>query len=566
MHNLQYYFKDRPLLKKLARIRLRSCQFRHTGHFFAQTISLGPAPAHNSLPDIFPPRRAWHSHRSRYRQGKENVLEESLYRAMAGFNQRDVGTTWAKNLAHTVDAIRRRALGSDAFQFDRPKLRAEAKDRQKGVYRPIAVFAMSDNIVCSLVAKYWCDFFGPVVSKSCLSFGFGDRDMPPAQRNDGIANLLDYQANHRVRPLHVAEADIMACFDSVQHGVAWHCFQKLKSQAEQYHGHPADETAVKIMQAYLACYCFEDAIMAEADLRTETGTPRAHFKRPPVMSSENARQIGLPQGGALSGTFIHCVLHQADVALEQLKEAEGSEFLHLRFVDDMLLVSPDRATCELAYACYLSTLTQLHLPFHSPTLVTTYGADFWDSKSKAPFLWDASRQPGSCPWIRFLGYDLRADGMLRVSSGSVVRHQKKIDGFLRTFWRQLLKVKRLRHSLIEVTVRLRWHLVAMAIGRRPSQGEQHKISWTGSFPLLKGRPHVETQLRALDRFRERNVIQFRAKVRDRFGRSGPKGGLQVRMAFRTSYVAAFSAPSMLSSGRSWDDSKATRQPMSYPRD
>lgn len=75
---------------------------------------------------------------------------------------------------------------------------------------------------------------------------------------------------------------------------------------------------------------------------------------------------------------------------------------------------------------YLRALNELKLPFHKPKSVEQYGPEFWDSKSKKPYRWTGKKEPGCVPWVQFVGYQVRYDGLVRIKKASVQKHLDKL--------------------------------------------------------------------------------------------------------------------------------------------
>ncbi|MHC4537067.1 MAG: hypothetical protein ACYS6K_24220 [Planctomycetota bacterium] len=65
------------------------------------------------------------------------------------------------------------------------------------------------------------------------------------------------------------------------------------------------------------------------------------------------------------------------------------------------------------------------LPAHTPVPIKEYSKDYYDIKSKLPFRWGNRRGERIIPWISFLGYQVRYDGIIRVRRKSIQKELEK---------------------------------------------------------------------------------------------------------------------------------------------
>src|SRR5205085_4021107 len=107
-----------------------------------------------------------------------------------------------------------------------------------------------------------------------------------------------------------------------------------------------------------------------------------------------------------------------DKAITAIQEKNEGKLLYLRYCDDMILISPDRAVCVAAFAAYRRALERLLLPAHPPESVLKYSRAFWEGKSKHPYRWSQS----GAPWVQFVGYQVRYDGVVRIRQKSIRKH------------------------------------------------------------------------------------------------------------------------------------------------
>ena len=254
-------------------------------------------------------------------------------------------------------------------------------------------------------------------------------------------------------------------------------------------------------------------------------------------------------------------MDRADRELRRL--GNGSRFLYLRYCDDMVILSPSRGACRQAFDAYRRCMWQLRLPVHPaswpdrsvtglvrelwrrslrvewgklplrgalrkwrkemlrPGLGGRYGKAFWKGKTRAPYRWAPPLMWfRRSPWIQFVGYQFRSDGVVRIRKDSFVRHVKKVSQLIRELLHRVdcSKPGTVRKTQWQIMHRLRMRLVAMAVGRRGIRPPAHTpqpASWCGGFEAIDGQPFVERQLAALDRHRERQLNWFRRAMAKR---------------------------------------------------
>jgi hypothetical protein len=510
----EIYFAPDRIIRELCRARVKWAERRNEALFLHNIDRSQPSaeeiPAANwgDIPtDIFPPRKSW----NRYRRRSDGDNLETLVCAVRYLSRETPEATWARHLADTVEMIRERALSQRPFVFSAPRIVPEVKDRDQRTYRPLASFVLSDKIIDCLTARYFREKLDSALLGCCLAFR-SDGD----GRHNGLDMLLRERQNHN--RLFVAECDIRGFFDCVSHAVARRALSELIADAEQRQPnlniHPR---AVEIFDAYLSCYSFLRNVRrgAELELQANRGSKANYpWSEPDLRRFHGSALdgIGVPQGGALSGVIANAVLHSADKRLDSL--CAEHQVTYLRYCDDMILLSPDRDACAAAFDSYRSVVTGLRLPIHpSPSLRPYEGSQkkfFWNRKSRPVYKWGDPSDLGCYPWIQFLGYQIRYDGMVRIRQSSVDKELRKLAD---VSGRVLSLVKsgdpaNIRCSPSNIAHRFRMKLISMGVGRRSQGqplGEPSPNCWTYGFRWLLGKNCVTTNLMALDRQRERQI-------------------------------------------------------------
>lgn len=441
---------------------------------------------------------------------------------------------WAVRLAARIRRIQDRALSPGLFQFSVPMIRHQEKDRAKGEFRPIAVFQVDDKIIDSLTARYFRNCLDPALRDSCFAFRCSNPGKPAPQFHDAFEKILRLRRRHVRTGLFVAECDIKGFFDCVAHNVALASLEALIEDAKKLSPSlTIDQRGIGIFRAFLNCYSFPQnvRIRAEPALKRATGNTNAHYKWPESELAQfhqnvNDARIGVPQGGALSCLIANCVLHVADKTLSRLQRRLKPTFTYIRYCDDMIILSPDKASCECAFAAYQECLRSLYLPIHPAKAVSSYSRAFWDGKTNSPYHWGRDRGMGDVPWIQFVGYQVRADGLVRVRKKSLKKQFRKLtrtaDDLIRHIARESQQsgvdphvASRVRKSRRSILYRFRQKLISMSVGRRKLHDGVNcpqTMSWTFGYRALRGKLFPKAMLRSLDRHVERQIRRVKRRL------------------------------------------------------
>ena len=333
----------------------------------------------------------------------------------------------------------------------------------------------------------------------------------------------------------VAECDIKGFFDCVSHEVARASVDELIRDARRKRsGLTIHPRALEIFDSYLRGYSFlrnikrrQSYLLANRDRLGEFRWPIVDLRA--FHNGAEPDDVGVPQGGALSCFIANAVLHGADKQLDRLRRAERKAYSYLRYCDDMILLSRDEAVCNKAFECYQRSLKEKLLPVHPPVAIEGYSPGFWEGKSKAPYRWGSKKADGEIPWIQFVGYQIRHDGLVRVRPSSIEKQRKKITRVAD----ELLKVLNpgprtgriippfaatLRKTNRQILHRLRQKLISMAVGRVRLGREELEplpMCWASGFRGLVGKQITPLALKRLDNHRERQIqrVSRRLKLR-----------------------------------------------------
>jgi hypothetical protein len=252
-------------------------------------------------------------------------------------------------------------------------------------------------------------------------------------------------------------------------------------------------------------------------------------------------RIGVPQGGAVSGVIANLVLNQAD-------EAVGAGLHYFRFCDDTLFVANTRKQCQKGMDAYLSALVKLNLPYHPPQKTRFYDKSFWDQKSKAPYCWTGRKWFGCVPWVQFIGYQVRYDGLMRVREKSVEKQKKRLREVTDEAVRGLVDLNRRGVAIHRTWDKAVWsvyhRLTSTGVGRvRKGQPSIPKPKcWTAGFKVLHGKPVATRPMQLLDHERERLARIFkwaRLTYRTETQSTGSPPNHTKAVEYTSSYYAQF---------------------------
>jgi len=289
--------------------------------------------------------------------------------------------------------------------------------------------------------------------------------------------------------------------------------------------------ALQIFEAYLAAYSFQVNVSDRAAAMLRKADQRGHFKWPECELRDLHGQaelppIGVPQGGALSCLIANAVLHEADKAMRRLGRRIKKSFRYLRYCDDMILLAYDKDVCTQAYSLYQDVLRRLKLPAHPPKEINSYSKQFWEGKSNAPYRWRCPSQQTDVPWIQFVGYQIRYDGVVRIRLKSLKKQMTKLTQLADQLLAALNPGRRapgqvrpfatgIRATGRQIAHRFHQRLISQAVGRRKlwhHLDEPLPLCWANGFRGLLDKKLVLSHFKALDQHRERQLRRITRRL------------------------------------------------------
>ena len=525
---LNQLFDDRTLIRLLARKRAGIADQRSKEESERRMCRERKPAGLKALPDppdpvcaMLPPRRVWARYRVRHRQGKDplwlnaKAIERAALDRLANPGKDDA--VWIEPFNAFANNLRDRALNAPDFRFHKPRISPIPKGKD-GNHRAIAIYHPEDGIISTLLTRYLRSRFDDQLSDSSYAFR-EPGDGACKSHHDAMEDILAFRGKYPEGSLWVAECDIRGFFDCLHHACVRNAFSRFSSNAARA-GKPVDPRAKLIFDAYLESYSFTRNVIAEALPRLKAAHPHARIDWHPDALREYYpdpldEPIGIPQGGAISSLIANLVLHQVDMACLPWKSPDRARMIYARYCDDMILVSPDRRLLEKCFNRYIRALTSLRLPVHNPVAVGRYDKGFWKIKSRHPYNWRHNpAAPGSSPWIGFVGYQIRCDGLVRIRLESVRRHHEKLIGIadkaLQTLFEKSADGARVPRPGVLVTgpqalFRLKCRMISSGVGRPQINGGTRSPAgqrcWIGGFKALIGKVVDMCQMRRLDRQR-----------------------------------------------------------------
>ncbi|MFE8595566.1 reverse transcriptase domain-containing protein [Archangium violaceum] len=366
-------------------------------------------------------------------------------------------------------------------------------------YRLVSIYSLRDTILASGFSAYFRALLEPRLGVACLAYRAATPGKRPVSHHDAVARIKKYASGYPPNaPLWVAECDLKGFFDNLRHSTVRRTLRRLFRPSN-----PDDESLREFIESFLSGYSFAAGVDDASGRLASSGVYRPNFGRPLAIGDT---RTGVAQGSAISCILANAVLFPADDACTQ---EQGPNALFLRYSDDTLFISPDRAECQAMLDAYLHTLSHLRLPAHPPEAHTAYNRKFWSGKSKSPYKWVAAGPTGAVPWLAFVGYHVARNLQTRARPSSVDKELNKqrqvADLAVSRIVRASKRVPRLAIRRVDaIRFRALQHMLAFGVGQpraktpAPIPGG---LSWTRGFKELKGSQAALRGLANLDRGR-----------------------------------------------------------------
>lgn len=503
------------------------------------------SPSSQELYDIFPPRRQWvHlSYNKRKDLSQKDKNEKSLLLTVYREEKREgEHPDWYIKLNNKIFHILQASLTSKDL-FRKPNVTVIEKKRdEKGKKiecRPVCLFkTLDERIYASLYNKVFAHLFDSLFYDNSMAFRVSKKDDPEMLHLKAVRKIKEFRRNSS-GILYVSECDLQKFYDTLDHDVIKKRFNQLLQWKKIDGTISIEEKNIlkNVIYSYVDCYCFyrdvykynkkpnhpiwrqieksdnyEKSVMwilPEIEAKRQSGNWPYRTKR------HERYQLGVPQGGALSGIVANVLMHFTDMHLRKYWDAHP-EFMYIRFCDDIIMMGKYKGDVVSAFHRYSNSVESSHLYTHQEKPLTGHKMkDFWNGKTKLPYQWGAPSKD-VFPWITFVGYDINWEGETRIRRSTLKKeirkqYEKRIEV------EHLLNKKGRRNpqwskQFISNSVHKR--MIGMSVGRVPIwdyRSYDNKYSWAKAFTDLTDNPWSRAQLRLLDK--HRNLMMKRL---DRF--------------------------------------------------
>lgn len=500
---------------------------KHQLHLLSPSIDLGYLKeSEQLLLSLMPPRKSWVSlsRKTRFRETAEghqqrNAAARCNWLAIKWTIQRDKSKgepfPYLENLKEFVDKVQAR-VKDEAFAFAEPELFPEIKDECS--CRPLCIFERLDDAVILILAnRYLTELFDGLFYDESLAFRckrmyHGEECV--TSHHHAITRIKEYRCRCENKRVYVSECDLQKFYDTVSHRVVRKCYYDLLKKAGKKNPDLVFSEINCVFEAYLRCYSFprnvfrrnNDKVFWEKNLVDEKQRSFKWVEEELLdhnvaksQSSLMKMNIGIPQGGALSGLIANMVLNTVDWQVKrQMKECD----LYLRYCDDMIIISTSKARCKKLFSIYYKGTSKLKLVPHKPKAFEFGKKSFWNGKSKDTYLWAMGRRDAA-EWIGFVGYEIRRDGMLRIRKKSFLKELDKQTSIV--FEKTLDRIRNNnRVSNDSLLKSLENKLISMSVGKIAVWNApfiESEMCWSAGFKELEMNPVLARQLRELDRHR-----------------------------------------------------------------
>ena len=531
MINFRDYFSDKEIIYFFAKKRARAAKDVHDHQFLRNISSLATKPFNpNKKKRIYrytPKRNNWVRLKKKERANYSDSvqintvqIERTIHRDHRRVVKGQIPEPeWHKNLFGFIQDLQASLFENHYYEMRSPEPIPQLKDEKKRTFRPICFYNLKDRLVISQTSQYLTKVFDDIFYENSYAFRYSGR-INKKNHHRSVDDLITFRNNNLGR-LYVSECDIKKFYDSINHNVIIACYGLLKNELKK-NGIIIDEIAEKIFYQYLQKYSFNHSIYyKQNEILSARGIkngsiPWVDKTDLEIMCSDPVKdRIGIPQGGALSCLIANIVLHFAD---KEVLSDNYRKLFYARFCDDMVILHTSKKQCQKAYHSYLRALNKLKLVEHKPKEYESYSKDFWSIKTKEPYIWNKNNHrhylaKKNVPWVAFVGYQIRYDGLVRVRASSIKKELKKQVIETDKVLKSIREKHAVRLNKKAIKFRFMQRMIAMSVGR--VNAKNPTMCWSSGFQILKNQPCLKSQLRKLDRNRakqikrlEKNIKQF----------------------------------------------------------
>jgi len=543
MNSFEESFSFLAIVRVLATLRAKEAGLRHRKVFYWRHFGGDADPGLTKMSGVsalLPPRRQWSRPSRKMRGGKgrplAQILRDAIYRKVQGVAAagRLDEFEWGRRLQRFVAEVQERIAKED-YAFERPRLWLRPKAvpiAGKTKCRCICCYEkLSDRVILALANKWLASVVDPKFADCCYSF----RSTRKLTYTTAVRKLVAYRKAHAGR-LYAADCDVMKFFDTVGHDVVRAETAKMLSKVE------GGDSFLRLLDGYLSSYSLGWMLDEGRKLVVHENYVLDSVDVARIVSLHEGRvvdleRLGLPQGGALSGTLANVILNEVDRAV---MSSAIDDLFYARYCDDIILAHGREDECNKALGIVRTALEQVKVPIHPVQRTVSYGAGYYEAKSKGPYAWERQtpQARNAVPWVSFLGCCVRYDGELRIRKETVLGHAQSMAEECETFCKRVkaARNKAGRHTdgvWYEDAVRgLMYRLVDKGAGRvTGTTGHGIGRCWLAAFPIAWMSPPAQQQLRQLDRIRTDLFTAVKRELGLMLKKGDPKSGEEPSLYF-----------------------------------
>lgn len=538
MQELKYYITRYNIIFYLCRIRAKLAKNKNKEHLIHLISGNEKYNYHirkdeNEVLNFFPSRKKWKKLgiNNRVRNGKKlNSIEkniQSLLITIKWYEKNEPNADFIIKLNSFIDDVQK-SIYDINYKIETPetypKVKGE-KNNTENICRPISLFKLKDRIIISLINKYFTDLFDDLFYDNSMAFRAvkqSENGKINITHHDSIKKIIEYKNRINSKYIWVSECDMKKFYDTVNHTQIKKYFKKFITKIRKDFPDYYDINAERVFYLYLNSYTFNKCVYPLNKNQdyfkkysiingkfewVEKDLLNGHYKRLGIA------KIGVPQGGALSGLIANIVLHYSDTVVNKYKD---KNLLYIRYCDDMIIMHTNKKKCKKVTEEYTNSLSNLKLVPHVFQKIKTYDKSFWKSKSKDVYKWTYYDNNKNVPWIGFVGYEINFDGRIRIRKSSLKKEMTKQVKVVDEAYKSISNNnKRASNKYIEESIGHR--LIGMAVGRINMWNFENGINdlcWINGFSEINDNPLLVSQLKRLDRNRNKYFKKFKNKIKE----------------------------------------------------
>ena len=410
---------------------------------------------------------------------------------------------------------------NNTIKISSPTIIAKKKNDISNALRPLCIFNLRDNIILQETNSFLIQNYDKLFYDCSYAFRgkrcFENKEERVPTHHDTIDRILDFQKKHKNENIFVTEYDLKKFFDTIEHDIIRKKFNQLLNNKNVSVSDFWKERISHVFNEYLNKYTFVKNVY---NINTnklklkELGYPDGEFEWPITELKKIHRKkiydknIGIPQGGALSGFIANLVLNEVDERLMKLKDPD---LLYLRYCDDMIMLHTNKRKLKKAAKIYKKVIKKNRLIIHPPVKIDEYNKAFYDSKSREFYTW-GDIQEHKIPWISFVGYQISYKGEVRVRCSSFKKELNKQEKIVTDTIKQISRNEIKNPNMVIRSVIHR--LQGMSVGHVNlySYDPAPSLCWVNGFRKINKNIYTKQQMKGLDKNRCKQISRLSYEV------------------------------------------------------